>query len=163
MKRGGEANMLDNNKTMQEIYSICKKFEEMRLFSKKIPFNSSELQLLKQGVVASEQGQKLISSEIARRLGITRSAVSQMVNKLEEKNIVRRVADEKDRKIAYIELSSDAYKYYEKLRGETNFFFEKLIAKIGEKEMEDFIRVTNIFIDALSEIKDQYAETIPIV
>ena len=38
--------MLDNNKTMQEIYSICKKFEEMRLFSKKIPFNSSELQLL---------------------------------------------------------------------------------------------------------------------
>jgi len=29
--------------------------------------------------------------------------------------------------------------------------------------MEDFIRVTNIFIDALSEIKDQYAETIPIV
>mgnify|MGYP002750511416 CR=1 FL=1 len=136
--------MLDNNKTMQEIYSICKKFEEMRLFSKKIPFNSSELQLLKQVVVASEQGQKLISSEIARRLGITRSAVSQMVNKLEEKNIVRRVADEKDRKIAYIELSSDAYKYY-------------------EKEMEDFIRVTNIFIDALSEIKDQYAETIPIV
>ena len=116
-----------------------------------------------QVVVASEQGQKLISSEIARRLGITRSAVSQMVNKLEEKNIVRRVADEKDRKIAYIELSSDAYKYYEKLRGETNFFFEKLIAKIGEKEMEDFIRVTNIFIDALSEIKDQYAETIPIV
>ena len=155
--------MLDNNKTMQEIYSICKKFEEMRPFSKKIPFNSSELQLLKQVVVASEQGQKLISSEIARRLGITRSAVSQMVNKLEEKNIVRRVADEKDRKIAYIELSSDAYKYYEKLRGETNFFFEKLIAKIGEKEMEDFIRVTNIFIDALSEIKDQYAETIPIV
>ena len=58
MKRGGEANMLDNNKTMQEIYSICKKFEEMRLFSKKIPFNSSELQLLKQVVVASEQGQK---------------------------------------------------------------------------------------------------------
>ena len=44
--------MLDNNKTMQEIYSICKKFEEMRLFSKKIPFNSSELQLLKQVVVA---------------------------------------------------------------------------------------------------------------
>lgn len=81
--------MLDNNKTMQEIYSICKKFEEMRLFSKKIPFNSSELQLLKQVVVASEQGQKLISSEIARRLGTTRSAVSQMVNKLEEKNIVR--------------------------------------------------------------------------
>lgn len=27
--------MLDNNKTMQEIYSICKKFEEMRQFSKR--------------------------------------------------------------------------------------------------------------------------------
>lgn len=149
---------MDYNQTMQEIYSICKKFEEMRLFSKKIPFNSSELQLLKQIIYAAERGQRLISSEIARRLGITRSAVSQMVNKLEAKDIVRRVSDDSDRKIAYIELSENAYKYYERLRKDTDFFLQKLIEKIGEKEMGDFIRTANVFIDALNEIKDQYAD-----
>lgn len=149
---------MDNNLLMKEIYSICKKFEEMRLSSKKIPFNNSELQLLRQIIVAGQQGERLISSDIARRLGITRSAVSQMVNKLEQKDVVHRVPDEHDRKIAYIELSSNAYKYYERLRGDTNYFLEKLIDKIGENEMTDFIHTANVFIDALDEIKDQFAE-----
>lgn len=148
---------MDYNQIMQEIYNISKKFEEMRLFSKKIPFNNSELQLLKQVILASQTDQRLISSEIARRLKITRSAVSQMVNKLEEKDIVRRVPDHDDKKIAYIELSDNAYKYYERLRRDTEFFLQKLIEKIGEKEMEDFVRTANVFIDALNELKDQYA------
>ena len=92
---------MDNNEVMQEIYSICKKFEEMRLFSNKVPFNSSELQLLKQVVLARATGKRLISSEIARRLGITRSAVSQMVNKLEELNRWHIAVDASEQEEAY--------------------------------------------------------------
>ena len=146
---------MDNNEVMQEIYSICKKFEEMRLFSNKVPFNSSELQLLKQVVLARATGKRLISSEIARRLGITRSAVSPMVNKLEAKNVVRRVPDDVDRKIAYIELSGNSDEYYERLRRDTEIFLAKLIEKIGERDMTEFIRLGNVFIDALGEIKEQ--------
>lgn len=147
---------MDKSSTIQEIYNVCKKFEEMRLFGKKMPFNNSELLMIKQIIVASKRGERLISSELAKRLGITRSAVSQMVNKLEEKGTLRRVPDKIDRKIAYVELSENTLKIYERMCNETSYFFTKLIERIGENEMDNFLRVANIFLDALSDVKCEY-------
>ena len=57
---------MDQIESIQEIYNICKKFEEMRLFAKKIPFNNSEMQFMKHILIANEKGEKIFSSEIAK-------------------------------------------------------------------------------------------------
>ena len=149
---------MDQIESIQEIYNICKKFEEMRLFAKKIPFNNSEMQFMKHILIANEKGEKIFSSEIAKRIGITRSAVSQMVQKLEDKGLVVRVSDGKDRKKIYIELSEKALAYYRKLKEQTDFFFSKLVEKIGERQMENFIKVAKIFLEALKDVKCEYNE-----
>ncbi|MFQ7077253.1 MAG: MarR family transcriptional regulator [Christensenellaceae bacterium] len=47
--------------------------------------------LLGEVILAGYDGKRIISTQLVARLGVTRSAVSQMVNKLEARGIVRRV------------------------------------------------------------------------
>jgi len=81
-----------------------------------------------------------------------------MVQKLEDKGLVVRVSDGKDRKKIYIELSEKALAYYRKLKEQTDFFFSKLVEKIGERQMENFIKVAKIFLEALKDVKCEYNE-----
>ena len=85
----------------------------------------------------------------------TRSAVSQMVKKLESKGVVRRVPDSRDKKIAYIELSDKARSIYEESRARVNGLLERIVAKLGEEKVEHFITGTNEFIDAFCEATEE--------
>ena len=66
----------------------------------KTRFNNTEFRLIGEIVSAKYEGKRLISTQIAKRLGITRSAVSQIVNRLEKQCVVQRVPDDVDKKIA---------------------------------------------------------------
>lgn len=142
---------MEANRLMQEIYSICKRLEGIRLLNHRFPFNNTEMQMIKEILRVKETGGRIISSELAKVLGVTRSAVSQMVNKLEAKNIVKRVADDTDRKIAYIELSDSAKELYENMKGQINELMSGIIARLGERKVDAFVAGANEFIDAFDE------------
>lgn len=133
---------------MQDIYNICRRMDEIRFIPRSMPFNNTEMQMMREILLVKERGGRIISSKLAKVLGITRSAVSQMVNKLEAKNVVRRVPDEKDRKIAYIELSESARAKYEEVKARIGDFFERVIGKLGEERVKKFVREASEFIDA---------------
>ena len=113
---------MEGSNLMQEIYAIGKRLEELKIFHRAMPFNNTEMQMMREIIAAKERGSRVISSGLAKLLGITRSAVSQMVKKLESKGVVRRVPDSRDKKIAYIELSEKARSIYEESRGSTAFW-----------------------------------------
>lgn len=133
---------------MQDIYKICRRMDEIRFTPRTMPFNNTEMQMMREILLVKERGGRIISSKLAKVLGITRSAVSQMVNKLEAKNVVRRVPDEKDRKIAYIELSDAARAKYEEVKARIGDFFSHVIGKLGEERVKKFVGEANEFIDA---------------
>ena len=140
---------------MQEIYAIGKRLEELKIFHRAMPFNNTEMQMMREIIAAKERGSRVISSGLAKLLGITRSAVSQMVNKLESKGVVRRVPDSRDKKIAYIELSDKARSIYEESRARVNGLLERIVAKLGAEKVEHFITGTNEFIDAFCEATEE--------
>lgn len=121
------------------------------MFDHNFPFNNTEMQMMKEILRVKETGGQIISSELAKALGVTRSAVSQMVKKLEAKNVVKRVADDTDRKIAYIELSDSAKEQYESMKGQIGGLMGGIIARLGEKKVNTFVSVANEFIDAFNE------------
>ncbi|MBQ8427825.1 MAG: MarR family transcriptional regulator, partial [Clostridia bacterium] len=98
---------------MKKIFLIIKKMEDAMQPGKNTPFNGTELRLLKELMLARMENERLISTQIATKLGVTRSSVSQMVNKLEKQGVVYRQADEVDRKIAYIMMTEEAEKVCE--------------------------------------------------
>ena len=146
---------MEGSNLMQEMYAIGKRLEEMKIFHRAMPFNNTEMQMMREIIAAKERGSRVISSGLAKLLGITRSAVSQMVKKLESKGVVRRVPDSRDKKIAYIELSDKARSIYEESRARVNGLLERIVEKLGEEKVEHFITGTNEFIDAFCEATEE--------
>ena len=146
---------MEGSNLMQEMYAIGKRLEELKIFHHAMPFNNTEMQMMREIIAAKERGSRVISSGLAKLLGITRSAVSQMVKKLESKGVVRRVPDSRDKKIAYIELSDKARSIYEESRARVNGLLERIVAKLGEEKVEHFITGTNEFIDAFCEATEE--------
>ena len=139
---------MEANRLLQELYSIARRVESAQLFNHAFPFNNTEMQLIKEILRAKETGGRMISSRLAKVLGITRSAVSQMVSKLEAKNVVQRVPDDKDRKIAYIELSDTARAQYEDMKERVNAILSSVIGELGDEKVETFVKSAHEFVDA---------------
>ncbi|MBP5242719.1 MAG: MarR family transcriptional regulator [Clostridia bacterium] len=108
--------------------------------------NHTEEEALNAVRYATLAGEKIISTQIAEQIGITRSAVSQMLDKLEQQGYVVRTAAENDRKIAYIELTD---REKERLTADFEEEFEVLsaaMARVGEEKSERlFNRVEKFF------------------
>ena len=139
---------MEANRLLQELYSIARRLESAQLFNHAFPFNNTEMQLIKEILRAKGTGGRMISSRLAKVLGITRSAVSQMVSKLEAKNVVQRVPDDKDRKIAYIELSDTARAQYEDMKERVNAILSSVIGELGDEKVETFVKSAHEFVDA---------------
>ncbi|MBR2903246.1 MAG: MarR family transcriptional regulator [Clostridia bacterium] len=139
---------------LRRIFLLSKKVEEIMQTDKSTPFNTTELRLMKELLIARLEGTRLISTQIAKRLGVTRSSVSQMVNKLEAQGIVRRQADEVDRKIAYILMTEEAEQMCKAELSKWNMGVEKIVTKFGEEKMEQLLVMMDEFADVAKSIKD---------
>ena len=142
---------MEASELLKDIYSIAHRLEGVSVFNRALPFNDTEMQMMKEIVRVNESGGRIISSKLAKSLCITRSAVSQMVTKLEARGVVRRVPDDRDRKIAYIELSESARGVYEHMKNEINRIMAHIIEKLGEGRVNDFIECADDFLGAFDE------------
>lgn len=76
--------------------------------------------------------------DLADNFSITPSAISQMVTQLEDKSLVRRVPDQKDRRITYVELSSATKDHFTKMRKAILKRLDDRFSDISEREMDQF-------------------------
>ena len=107
-----ERNATGNEKYLNGIFTMMKNMDNLTVADKSTRFNSTEMRMIGEIMASRYVGKRLISTQLAQLLGITRSAVSQIVNRLEAQGILQRVADEVDRKIAYIEITENALEMY---------------------------------------------------
>lgn len=120
-------------KYLNMVFSMFKKKESINFSSEKTYFNATEIRLMGEVLSAEYEGKRLISTRIADILGVTRSAVSQIVNKLEKDGVVKRVPDEVDRKIAYIEVTDEALERYGEDLKLCVEFVGDVVEKFGEE------------------------------
>lgn len=143
---------MEINEYLFKLIQIIKELEDVDFFMGDAQLNNTEFRLLREIVMDGDQGKGIISSELARRLGITRSAVSQTVSKLEKRNIVKRVASPTDRKIAYICLSEHAVSVFEKQCEQANEVMARVVKELGEKKLRNLITAYDEFAEVLTRI-----------
>lgn len=112
-------------------------------------FNNSEMRMLEEIVAADKKGERLISTELADKVGVTRSAISQMVNRLSAKGLVKRVPDDVDKKIAYIELDGKAKEMYLAQRKKMGEVVNKVINDFGVDKANQMIKLVEEFSDSV--------------
>lgn len=148
--------ILGNNGKKEEylakLFSILKKSDYITFVDKKTNFNHTEIRLLSEILWAQYEGERLISTQLAQRLGITRSAVSQIVNRLELQGVVNRVPDEVDRKIAYIEISDETLDTYGEDMEKCLCFVGRVVEEFGEDNFNEMHRLFVSFIDLAQEM-----------
>ncbi len=144
-----------NQKYLAAVFSILKKRDSLAVAGKENHYNDTELRLIGEVLSARSEGERLISTELAARLGITRSAVSQIVKRLETEGVVTRVPDDVDRKIAYIELTKSALKEYERDMENCAAFMGRVVERFGEENFWQMCDKVTQFVELLKEEKNK--------
>lgn len=100
-------------------------------------------------VIIGKSG-KLNVSELAKLRSISRSAVTQLTDKLKEKGLIEKVKNKNNRKELMLSLSTKGEVVYREHRSQQKYLEDKIytvINKYSKKELE-------ILINMLSEIRD---------
>ena len=139
---------MELNEYAIKLFHAVEQVESIKFFEKSATLSKTEFRLLREVITEREKGEEIISSELARRLGITRSAISQIVTKLENRGILVRAAAEDDKKIAYIRLSEQSVALYEEQCRQANELMNEVTKKFGvtrtkrlSAECDEFLRL----------------------
>lgn len=145
---------IEINEYLLKLFHLVKDLGDIDFFWGKAKLSRTEFRILWE--VANEQceGRDIISSELARRIGITRSAVSQIVAKLEKNGIVKRVGSEYDRKIAYIRLTDEAKETFLQQARQANEFAEHVLAEFGRERLDKLLDESREFSELCYRLAD---------
>lgn len=145
---------IEINEYLLKLFHLVKDLGDIDFFWGKAKLSRTEFRILWE--VANEQceGRDIISSELARRIGITRSAVSQIVAKLEKNGIVKRVGSEYDRKIAYIRLTDEATETFLQQARQANEFAERVLAEFGRERLDKLLDESREFSELCYRLAD---------
>ena len=132
-----------------KIQNMTRTMQNVVFVRGKKSFNNSEMIMLEESVAADKKGERLISTELADKVGVTRSAISQMVNRLSAKGLVKRVPDDVDKKIAYIELDGKAKEMYLAQRKKMGEVVNKVINDFGVDKANQMIKLVEEFSDSV--------------
>ncbi len=127
------------NKYFIRLLQCIKRLEEINVVPGENRLSQTEFRLLAEVVIENDRGREIISSELARRLGITRSAVSQIVTKLEKRGVVQRFSSDSDRKIAYIRLSDDAAQTVAEYSSCVDEIMDLVIKEFGDERLRNLL------------------------
>ena len=108
---------------------------------KKDNVSCSELSILKVLSESEKQNIKMNVTELANELKMSKSAVSQLVSKLEKKGFVKRKINLIDKKINYLTITDIARENYQNNRGKYNEIVNKVVSEMGEVDSKELSRL----------------------
>lgn len=140
-----------NKEYLHKIFTMFRDLEIAINAQRHERYSNTEIRLMNEIVYASAAGERLISTELASRLALTRSAISQIVNKLELEGMVRRVPDQVDRKIAYVELTEKSAAAYRDVVQQYSQFVGRVISYLGVAKMDRLLTLSEEFYSAVEK------------
>lgn len=149
---------MESSKYLNKLILTVKFLDGLNVLPLDADLTQTEFRLIREIVMEREAGKQIISSELARRLSITRSAVSQLVTKLEKRGIVKRTSSPTDRKIFYVELSDSSLAVFQKLCNEANELIDKVIGEFGKEKADQLIGLAEEFAAVFDKVRGESKE-----
>lgn len=97
----------------------------------------------------SELGVKV--SELSHGLDASRPATSKMLNNIEDKQYIVRVADKVDRRVVYIHLTEKGSAILKQHSNDMEVFIQDIVNKVGESDTLELIRIFNNLYEILAK------------
>jgi DNA-binding MarR family transcriptional regulator len=96
------------------------------------------------------------SSELAEVFEVKKSAITAIINRLTEKELIKRTRDENDRRVIYLTLTEKGSQLYEKSEDNAQKLVGSIITSFEDHEIKAFIETyekLNTLLDNLKECK----------
>ena len=100
------------------------------------------------------ENDKVSTSELSQTLMVSKSAISQMLNNLEERGFLQRTTDKSDRRKAFVNLTAAGTAVLDDSIKALHEKFSLVFSKLGHDK-------TNLFLSLFEELLDICEETIP--
>lgn len=107
----------------------------------------AEMQIVRCVSVAAESGTPLRPSDVARRFGVTPSAVSQSVKKLETQGYVERVRSDEDSRSVALVLTEKGKELAAEGRAAHRAFMDEMFAYVGVDRIEQLVETLESVLD----------------
>lgn len=91
-------------------------------------------------------------SDLSVYAHMSKPAVSQMLNVLEDKNMVRRIMTKDDRRVVYVLLTEDGQAALDRFFRLADVTMDRLISRLGAEDTDLLIHLVNRLYDILSEM-----------
>ena len=111
-------------------------------FSKDL--SETEFRLISLVYEAQDSDYNIKLTEISEKLNVTRSAITQVTNKLVEKEYIEKYTLPSNKKEVYLRIGKKAIEQYDKVVAKITFFFEKLFEEIGQEGVDNIERYIDI-------------------
>ncbi len=106
------------------------------------------------------QRKPLLASEIADSLEVSRPNITNMLNTLLEKKLIKQVADGNDRRRKRLELSEKGWELVRSLQPSRQFFNEMLFADFTHEQKEQLLGMVDKCIEQLEAYQSEQHETL---
>lgn len=137
--------ILNNLQAIRHLFS-----DESRFSNKHFGINMSQASIL---MLLIQKGSQTMT-QIAVALGISKSAATQLLDGLENKQFVKRTVDDKDRRIVNVRLSCAGIEHLNLVRKKGMKRFKEMFNKLDDKELEQIETITNRLIKTKNEVSE---------
>ena len=122
-------------------------------FSKEL--SETEFKLISLVADAQEKNENINLTTISTELNVTRSAVTQIVNKLMSNDYLQKYTIESNKKEIYLRIGDKAIEQYNLVMSKIMYFFEKLFDEIGQEGIDNIERYIAIGKNIALELKKE--------
>jgi DNA-binding MarR family transcriptional regulator len=98
------------------------------------------------------------STELADAFEVNKSAITAMINRMVDRELIKRTRDEDDRRVVYLTLTDEGNKLFEKKEEKISELVKSFITKFEEKEIQDFLKTYEKLAAILMKMKKEKRE-----
>ncbi len=98
------------------------------------------------------------STELADAFEVNKSAITAIINRMVDRELIKRTRDDDDRRVVYLTLTDEGNKLFEKTEEKISGLVESIITKFDQKEIQDFLKTYEKLADILMAMKKEQLE-----
>ena len=134
-----DISLMELGKMMREIFRVLKK-RFAKLNDEEIKISTEQLRLL-QAICLKEED--VIQKDMAEMMGKDKSSILRLIDSLEEKELIRRVVDNKDRRKNYLMVTKIGYRVMKRYKVIVNELILEIQQGLNKSDKDAFSKVVN--------------------
>lgn len=112
----------------------------------------TEFHVLQYLVCREDRTEGVSIADLTEHVQISKPAVSQLINSMEEKGLVERVTTKKDRRVVLVTITDAGVALMQEKRKGMNAKIEAILEKMGDEDAAAFLKLFDKFAQIMSEI-----------